>query len=97
MYVGITALAFTGFLRPVISSLLSRRTSSSEQGAVMGVTQSLSSISQIVGPLLAGFLIGRDWLLAWGLIGASIAVVGLALQRSAKAGFYASASPGVSP
>jgi MFS transporter, DHA1 family, tetracycline resistance protein len=94
VYAGITALAFTGFLRPVISSLLSRRTSPHEQGAVMGVTQSLSSVSQIVGPLLAGFLIGRDWLVAWGLIGATIAVIGLALQRSSKASFYATASSG---
>ena len=85
VYAGITALAFTGFLRPVISSLLSQRSSPHEQGAVIGVSQSLSSISQIVGPLLAGFLIGRDWLVAWGLIGAAIAVVGLALQRSSKA------------
>ena len=97
IYGAITALAFTGFLRPVISSLLSRRTSPTEQGAVMGVTQSLSSISQIIGPLLAGFLIGRDWLAVWALAGAVIAVIGLALQRSAKAEFYASASPGVSP
>ncbi len=94
VYAGITALAFTGFLRPVISSLLSRRTTPHEQGAVMGVAQSLSSISQILGPLLAGFLIGRDWLVAWGLIGAAIAVVGLALQRSAKADFYVTANSG---
>ena len=97
VYAGITALAFTGFLRPVISSLLSQRSSPHEQGAVIGVSQSLSSISQIVGPLLAGFLIGRDWLVAWGLIGAAIAVVGLALQRSSKASFYATVSNSVSP
>lgn len=91
VYVGITALALTGFLRPVISSLLSRRSGTHEQGAIIGVTQSLSSISQILGPLVAGFLIGRDWLVAWGMLGAVIACVGLALQRSAKAGFYATA------
>ena len=97
VYAGITALAFTGFLRPVISSLLSQRSSPHEQGAVIGVSQSLSSISQIVGPLLAGFLIGRDWLVPWGLIGAAIAAVGLALQRSSKASFYATVSNSVSP
>lgn len=91
MYAAITALAFTGFLRPVIASLLSRRTRPNEQGAVMGVTQSLSSISQIIGPLVAGFLIGGDWLAVWALAGAVIAVIGLALQRSAKAEFYAAA------
>ncbi len=89
VYGAITAVGLTGFLRPVISSLLSRRTGGGEQGAVIGVTQSLSSISQIVGPLVAGFLIGHDWLVAWGLLGAAIAAVGLMLQRSAKAGFYA--------
>lgn len=89
MYAGITALALTGFLRPIISSLVSRRTSPIEQGTVMGLMQSLSSISQILGPLLSGFLIGRDWLVAWGMIAAAIAAVGLALQRSSKAELYA--------
>ena len=92
MYAGMTALAFTGFLRPIISSLVSRRTSPLEQGAVMGLTQSLSAISQILGPLLSGFLIGRDWLVAWGLTAAAIAAVGLALQRSAKAELYVGAA-----
>jgi MFS family permease len=95
VYGAITALAFTGFLRPVISSLLSRRSGNNEQGAVIGVTQSLSSISQVIGPLLAGFLIGRDWLAAWALTGAVIAVIGLGLQRSSKASFYAATGSGV--
>jgi MFS transporter, DHA1 family, tetracycline resistance protein len=94
VYAAITALAFTGFLRPVIASLISKRTSPLEQGAAMGVTQSLSSISQIIGPLLAGFLIDRDALVAWGMAGAAVAAVGLVLQRSMKAGFYATARPG---
>lgn len=97
VYGAITALAFTGFLRPVISSLLSRRSGNHEQGAVIGVTQSLSSISQVIGPLLAGFLIGRDWLAVWALTGAAIAVIGLALQRSSKASFYAPAGDRVAP
>lgn len=97
IYVAITAVGLTGFLRPVIASLLSRRTGGGEQGAVIGVTQSLSSISQIVGPLVAGFLIGHDWLVAWGLLSAAVAAVGLALQRSAKAGFYTHTSDVVAP
>lgn len=88
LYAGITALSLTGFLRPVISSLLSRRTSPQEQGAIMGLTQSLSSISQILGPLLAGVLIGRGMLTGWGIAAAGIAAVGLILQRSAHADVY---------
>jgi MFS family permease len=94
VYAGVTLQAFTGFLRPIISSLLSRRSGAHEQGAVIGVTQSLSSISQIAGPLIAGVLIGRDWLLWWGLLGAAIALVGLALQQSPERGFYSASATG---
>lgn len=55
----------TGVLRPAISSLLSQAASPSEQGLVLGVSQSLGSIAQILAPLLVGFLIGNDQLKFW--------------------------------
>ncbi len=79
IYVSITALALTGFLRPVLSSLISRRSGPQEQGAVLGLTQSLSAITQILGPLLAGELIDRQLLTTWGLTGAAIGACGLLL------------------
>jgi MFS family permease len=50
---------------------------------VLGLTQSLTSIGQIAGPPLAGFLIQRGALTGWGLTAAGIAAIGflLALQN----------------
>ena len=58
---GISALASygTGVLRPAITSLITQKASKREQGVVLGLTQSLTSIAQIVAPLLSGFLIGQ--------------------------------------
>ena len=83
LYLSITVLAAAGFLRPVLSSLISRRTGPHEQGAVIGVTQSLMSVSQIIGPLMASWMIGQGWVGASAFAAAGIAFVGLVLQRRA--------------
>ncbi|BDC52575.1 tetracycline resistance MFS efflux pump [Bryobacterales bacterium F-183] len=72
-----TTLALSGVLRPIISSGLSRRARPSEQGVVIGLTQSITSVSQIVGPALAGVLIGANMLHMWGLAAAGLSAIGL--------------------
>jgi fucose permease len=44
---------------------------------VLGLTQSLNSISQIVAPFIGGMLIDRGWLAPWALLGAAVAAIGL--------------------
>jgi DHA1 family tetracycline resistance protein-like MFS transporter len=58
----------TGILRPALSSLISQSVDKNEQGLVMGVSQSLGSIAQIMAPLLAGFLIDRSMLAEYSLV-----------------------------
>jgi MFS transporter, DHA1 family, tetracycline resistance protein len=71
-------VAFSGLLRPIIGAMVSKRASPHEQGVVIGLTQSLTSISQIVGPLAAGALIQAGMLYSWGFLAAGIASAGLA-------------------
>jgi DHA1 family tetracycline resistance protein-like MFS transporter len=73
------AAAGTGVLRPAITSLLTQKTPRSEQGTVLGLTQSINSLSQIVAPFFAGMLIDRHWLTAWALMASITALVGLFL------------------
>src|SRR4029077_4785233 len=60
----VTGLALgMGAMQPSLNSLISRRAGAEEQGEVMGVAQSVGSLSRVLGPLLAGALfagIGRD-------------------------------------
>jgi DHA1 family tetracycline resistance protein-like MFS transporter len=52
-----------GAMQPSLNSLISRRAGVEEQGEVMGVAQSVASLSRVLGPLLAGMLfagLGRD-------------------------------------
>jgi len=42
---------------PTLTSLASKSASAAEQGAIMGVTQSVASLARAVGPALAAFLI----------------------------------------
>lgn len=52
-----------GAMQPSLNSLISRRAGAEEQGEVMGVAQSIASLSRVLGPLLAGVLfagLGRD-------------------------------------
>ncbi len=49
-----TVLALGGLVRPTLTSMITQKTSREEQGTVLGLTQSLTSVSQIVGPPLGG-------------------------------------------
>lgn len=45
----------TGALQPILLSLISQVSSEREQGTVLGINQSLSSLARVLGPLWGGF------------------------------------------
>ena len=60
----LTGLALgMGLMQPSLNSLISRQAAEKEQGEVMGVSQSVGSLSRVLGPFAAGFsfaALGRD-------------------------------------
>ena len=70
----------TGALRPAITSLITQNAGRAEQGAVLGLTQSLNSVSQIVAPFIAGTLIDHGWLAAWALLAAVVTAIGFLIR-----------------
>ncbi|HVH79900.1 MAG TPA: MFS transporter [Stellaceae bacterium] len=57
LIVAVTCLALgMGAMQPSLNSLISRRAGADEQGEVMGVAQSVASLSRVLGPLFAGAL-----------------------------------------
>jgi MFS transporter, DHA1 family, tetracycline resistance protein len=71
-----------GVLRPTLTSLVTQQVDRSEQGVVLGLNQSLLSISQILGPALAGWLIDKGQLSLWAVASALFAAAGLAINRA---------------
>jgi MFS transporter, DHA1 family, tetracycline resistance protein len=58
-----------GAMQPSLNSLISRRAGAEEQGEVMGVAQSVGSLSRVLGPIMAGALFeafGRNSPFLWG-------------------------------
>ena len=52
----LTGLALgMGLMQPSLNSLISRQARQEEQGEVMGVSQSVASLSRVLGPFAAGF------------------------------------------
>ena len=45
----------TGLLQPTILSMISKYSSEKEQGAILGINQSLSALARVLGPLWGGF------------------------------------------
>ena len=74
-----TVLVLGGLVRPTLTSLISQSAPREEQGVIMGLTQSLTSISQIAAPPLGGLLIEHNLLTAWGILAAAITLGGLVL------------------
>ncbi len=71
-----------GVLRPSITALITHKAGKHEQGIVLGLTQSITSITSIVAPVIAGVLIDRNLLSAWALLVAVFSFAGLVLALS---------------
>lgn len=69
-----------GVLRPALTSLITQAAGRHEQGVVLGITQSLMSVAQIVAPGFAGLLIERHYLVGWAMMAAVTALTGLILN-----------------
>jgi MFS transporter, DHA1 family, tetracycline resistance protein len=80
----------SSILRAPLTAMITQQCRRDEQGVVLGLTQSITSVAQIIGPLLAGTLIGRGWLQGWSLAAALPALAALPLwatvPRSASGG-----------
>jgi MFS family permease len=93
MLLGIAVvIAFsTGALRPALTSLITQIAARSEQGSILGLTQSLQAVAQIVAPFLSGILIDQGWLAGWACMAAAASAVGFAIHS--RAGVDASRHP----
>lgn len=68
-----------GVVRPALTSLITHHAGPHEQGVVLGLTQSLTSMSSIVAPFVAGLLIQYGQLTAWAWLAAGFAAVGMVI------------------
>jgi MFS family permease len=71
-------------LRPSLTALISHKAGKHEQGVVLGLTQSITSITSVIAPVVAGMLIDRHLLSTWALLTAGFAFAGLFLSLSGR-------------
>ena len=78
--VAVSALALgMGLTQPSLNSLISRRAGREEQGEVLGVSQSVGSLSRVLGPAAAGYFFGEFGRNAAFFLGAALIAVALVL------------------
>jgi hypothetical protein len=77
-----------GVLRPALTSQITQVAGRAEQGVALGISGSLSSLAMMMAPPTGGTLLNHEWLLAWAMVPASVALLGLiaaaAGRRSVK-------------
>jgi MFS family permease len=71
--------------RPAVTTLLTSAVDASEHGEALGVSQSLTSLAQTIGPLVAGALLHADLPAGWAVAAATAAGLGLLAGGSAPA------------
>ncbi len=71
-------------IRPCLSSLISQQADKTEQGVVLGLTQSLNSVATIITPLVGGVLIELSHLTSWALLAAGASLLGAVLAFRTK-------------
>ena len=78
------AMAFSSIcgagLRPALTSMVTQKAGRREQGVILGLTQSLTSVAQIAAPILAGYLIDRRLLTVWAIWSGILAGTALFFQ-----------------
>lgn len=72
-----------GVLRPVVTSVITQSVGRHEQGVAIGISGSLNSLAMTIAPPIGGALLNRHWLVAWALVPASAAALGLVTALSA--------------
>ncbi len=78
--IGLVAVASSfgnGVLRPVLTSRITQAVGRHEQGVAIGISGSLSSVAMMLAPPTGGLMIQNHWLLAWAMVPALVALVGL--------------------
>jgi multidrug resistance protein len=75
----------SGVLRPAITALITHKAGKREQGVVLGLTQSLTSVSQIIAPVIAGSLIDGHHTAGWALSVAFVAFLGMIVSLRTRA------------
>jgi MFS family permease len=77
-YVSATINAFgAGVVRPVVTARLTHAVDRHEQGVVLGISGSLSSVAMALAPPTGGELLNRGWLFEWAMIPAGVSLLGL--------------------
>jgi MFS transporter, DHA1 family, tetracycline resistance protein len=84
LLVASTIASFGGVARPVVTSLVTQVAGRNEQGTVLGLTQSLTSIAMIAGPVIAGGFIEHGLLVPWALASAAVALAGYWVSAPAQ-------------
>lgn len=86
------AVAAYGFsvINPAYNSLISQQVPDTDQGGVMGVTRSVTTLARVLGPAWAGLLfaqLGRDWpYFSGAIIMAAVLLLALAVPATMRAG-----------
>jgi DHA1 family tetracycline resistance protein-like MFS transporter len=86
----VMAVAAYGFsvINPAYNSLISQQVPDTDQGGVMGVTRSATTLARVLGPAWAGVLfaqLGRDWpYFSGALIMAAVLLLALAVPSTAQ-------------
>jgi DHA1 family tetracycline resistance protein-like MFS transporter len=94
LYVITACTAFgSALVRPAATTLLTRSVERHEQGAALGASQFLQSLSQIAGPVVAGTLIDRKAYGAFGMAAATWALLGFVATLSLGRGAGAKPAP----
>jgi len=85
LIVATVVTAIGTLVRPTLTSLITQAAARQEQGVVLGLTQSLTSVAQITAPPIGGYLIERGLLTGWGVLASAVAGLGLVLASRKSA------------
>jgi MFS family permease len=73
-----------GVLRPVVTSRITQAVAPYEQGVAIGISGSLSSLAMSMAPPTGGSLLDGGHTLAWAMIPASVALLGLIVTLATR-------------
>ncbi|MBB4005527.1 MFS transporter [Aurantimonas endophytica] len=77
--VGVLAVASgLGLARPILVAALTLTVPATSQGAAMGMSQSLASLINVIGPIVGGYLIQQQNFIGWTVALSALALTGFA-------------------